>query len=260
MFAGLKLYMSYRISLKYEKDSKSLLELVSKFESVGTVFGDGGRNIIKIVNFKEETLNIKAFKEPNIINQIAYQYFRKSKARRSFEYATILKEKGIGTPDPIAYFEFKKGIGFGKSFYISEHVSPDLTFRELVHQPDFPNHENILRAFTRFTFQLHEKRVEFLDHSPGNTLIFIEENDHKFSLVDLNRMEFKKLDFKERMYNFRRLTPKKEMVEVMSDEYAKLIEKPKEEVFKLMWEFTSEFQRKFQLKQKRKQKLKSLFR
>lgn len=252
--------MNSKYNPAFIQHKKALLELINSFDSIGQVFGKGDRNVIKTVEFNGLILNIKSFKEPNIINQIAYQYFRKSKARRSFEYATILKEKGIGTPDPIAYFEFKKGIGFGKSFYISEHVSPDLTFRELVHQPDFPNHKNILRAFTRFTFQLHEKGVEFLDHSPGNTLIFIEENDHKFSLVDLNRMEFKKLDFKERMYNFRRLTPKKEMVEVMSDEYAKLIEKPKEEVFKLMWEFTSEFQRKFQLKQKRKQKLKSLFR
>lgn len=251
--------MNSKYNPAFIQHKKALLELINSFDSIGQVFGNGDRNVIKTVEFNGLILNIKSFKEPNFINQIAYQYFRKSKARRSFEYATILKEKGIGTPEPIAFFEFKKGIGFGKSFYISEHVSPNLTYRELVHQPEFPDHENILRAFTRFTFQLHEKGVEFLDHSPGNTLIFIEENDHKFSLVDLNRMEFKKLDFKERMYNFRRLTPKKEMVEVMSDEYAQLIGKPKIEVFNLMWEFTSEFQRKFHLKQKRKKKLKSLF-
>ncbi len=128
-----------------------------------------------------------------------------------------------------------------------------------MHQPSFPNHEQILRAFTRFTFQLHEKGVEFQDHSPGNTLIFLEKDEINFSLVDLNRMKFKSLDFKERMFNFRRLTPKKEMVEIMSDEYAQLIHKPKAEVFELMWEFTSEFQRKFHLKQKRKKKLKSIF-
>jgi len=237
----------------------ALLKLINSFDSVGTVFGNGDRNVIKTVEFEDFTLNIKSFKEPNFINQIAYQYFRKSKARRSFEYATILKEKGIGTPDPVAYFEFKKGVGFGKSFYISEHELPDLTYRELVHEPEFPNHEEILKASTRFTFQLHQTGVEFQDHSPGNTLIFIEENDYKFSLVDLNRMKFRALNFEERMYNFRRLTPKKEMVKVMSEEYAKLINKPKEEVFKLMWDYTSEFQRKFHLKQKRKKKLKSIF-
>ncbi|TXE17366.1 Kdo domain containing protein [Psychroflexus gondwanensis] len=243
----------------YKQHKTALTALVTSFESIGTVFGDGDRNIIKTVNFEGETLNIKSFKEPNFINQIAYQYFRKSKARRSFEYATILKEKGIGTPEPIAFFEFKKGFGFGKSYYISLHQSPDLTYRELVHEPDFPNHEEILRAFTRFSFDLHEKGIEFQDHSPGNTLIFITDSGYDFSLVDLNRMQFKTLSFKERMYNLRRLTPKREMVEIMSDEYAKLIKKPNTEVFEMMWNFTSEFQRKFHLKQKRKKKIKFLF-
>ncbi|MBZ9628411.1 Kdo domain containing protein [Psychroflexus sp. CAK57W] len=243
----------------YIQHKEALLELINSFDSIGTVFGDGDRNLIKTVELEGLHLNIKSFKEPNYINQIVYQYFRKSKARRSFEYASILKEKEIGTPDPIAFFEFKKGIGFGKSFYISEHQLPDLTFRELVQDSSFPNHEQILRAFTRFTFQLHEKGVEFQDHSPGNTLIFIRKEEIYFSLVDLNRMKFKPLDFRERMYNFRRLTPKKEMVDIMSDEYSKHIQKPKKEVFELMWEFTLEFQRKFHRKQKRKKLLKSLF-
>ncbi len=251
--------MNYKVSKQFNRNLLSLIDIVQNFNSKGTRFGEGDRNIIKTFDFEGLTLNVKSFKEPNLINQIAYQYFRKSKARRSFEYATILKQKGIGTPNPIAYFEFKKGIGFGKSFYISEHVTPDLTYRELVHQPDFPNHEQILRAFTRFTFQLHENNVEFLDHSPGNTLILLDEDEIEFSLVDLNRMRFKNLDFKERIFNFRKLTPKQEMVEIMSDEYAKLIHKSTSEVYKLMWEFTLEFQRKFHLKQKRKKKLKSLF-
>ena len=251
--------MTSNFNSTYFQHKSQLLELVSNFNSIGTIFGDGDRNIIKTVEFEGRVLNIKSFKEPNVINQIAYQYFRKSKARRSFEYATILREREIGTPEPIAYFEFTKGLGFGKSFYISEHLSPDLTFRELVHQPDLPNHEDILRAFTRFSFDLHEKGIEFQDHSPGNTLIFVEENTYHFALVDLNRMAFKPMNYQERMFNLRRLTPKKEMIEIMSEEYAKCIQKPKDDVFELMWRFTSEFQKKFHLKQKRKKKLKSLF-
>ena len=251
--------MNFKYNPSYIKYKTKLSKLIYQFDTIGTLFGNGDRNIIKTVDFEDKVLNIKSFKVPNLINQIAYQYFRKSKARRSFEFATILREKGIGTPEPVAYFEFKNGLGFGNSFYISEHESPDLTYRELVHQPDYPGHEEILRAFTRFTYNLHEHEVEFQDHSPGNTLIFVEEEDIKFSLVDLNRMKFKPLNFDQRMYNFRRLTPKKAMVEIMSDEYAKLIKKPKSEVFELMWEYTSEFQRKFHLKQKRKRKLKSLF-
>jgi len=52
--------------------------------------GVGTRNVIKIVTVEGEDLNIKAFKIPNIVNQIAYGFFRKSKARRSFERISTL--------------------------------------------------------------------------------------------------------------------------------------------------------------------------
>ncbi|WP_127845096.1 lipopolysaccharide kinase InaA family protein [Psychroflexus aestuariivivens] len=240
----------------YLKYKTELQNLILNFESVGTVFGNGDRNVIKTIEFKGQLLNIKSFKEPNLINKIAYKYFRKSKAKRSFEYAQILNSKNIGTPKPVAYFEFFSGLGFSKSFYISLHQDCDLTYRELVHQPDLPRHEEILRAFTRFTYGLHENEVEFLDHSPGNTLITLNSDQIEFSLVDLNRMNFRTLDFEKRMYNFRRLTSKREMVLVMSDEYAKLINKPKSEVFEKMWFYTQEFQRKFKKKKAMKKKIK----
>ena len=60
---------------------------------------------------------------------------------------------------------------FKKSFYLSEQVDCDLTYRELITDLNYPNYETILRAFTRFTYLLHERGIQFLDHSPGNTLI-----------------------------------------------------------------------------------------
>ena len=46
--------------------------------------------VLKKLKLSDKTVIIKAFKIPNVINQIVYRYFRKSKARRSFEYATKL--------------------------------------------------------------------------------------------------------------------------------------------------------------------------
>ena len=45
-------------------------------------------------------------------------------------------------------------------------------------------------------------------------------------------------------------------VEVMADEYSKLIGEPKQEVFEKMWVFTSQFQKKFHRKKRLKKKLK----
>ncbi|MCM4159357.1 Kdo domain containing protein [Antarcticibacterium flavum] len=248
--------MKYVLSPTYEASRKKLLEFIENFEREGRLLNDGQRNSIKLFDLEAQTINIKSFKVPNAINKIAYRFFRKSKAQRSFEYAGHLISKNIGTPFPIAYAEETSALGFQESYYVSEHLPYELTYRELVTQPDFPDHEEILRAFTRFTFQLHENSIEFLDHSPGNTLIQIDGGEYKFYLVDLNRMNFRNLSFEDRMKNFARLTPKKEMVEVMANEYSKLITKPEAEVFNKMWMETLSFQEKFHRKQRMKKKLK----
>lgn len=239
------------------KVSESIADCIKNFKTTGTVFGDGQRNIIKLFKVDGAMVNIKSFKIPNVINQIAYKYFRKSKARRSFEYATRLLENGIGTPQPLGYVEHFNWLGLQSSFYASAHLQTELTYRELVLQPDYPDHENILRQFTSFTFLLHEKGIEFLDHSPGNTLIKNEGNGcYSFYLVDLNRMNFhREMSFDLRMKNFSRLTPKEEMIAVMSDEYSKLAAISYEEVFAKMNFYTIDFQTKFHRKRARKQKL-----
>ena len=247
----------------FSKDSNfnknEIIYDINNFDSKGILFGDGQRNKIKLFELEGKTINIKSFKIPHLINKIAYKYFRKSKARRSFEYATTLLEKGIGTPEPIAYFENYDVIGLKDSYYVSEHLQCDLTFRELVEIPDFPDHENILRQFTRFSFDLHEKGIEFLDHSPGNTLIKKNaEGNYDFFLVDLNRMDFHdKMDFDSRMKNLSRLTPKKEMIVVMSNEYSKLyVAQSEAEIFEKMWFYTNDFQERFAKKRRLKKKLK----
>jgi len=238
-----------------KRKKEAVLNYLKNFNSKGESLNDGQRNSIKIFDLEGEKINIKSFKIPNAVNKIVYRFFRKSKAERSFQYANHLISNKIGTPFPIAFAENKSGLTFKDSYYVSEHLDCDLTFRELVTNPDYPNHEEILRAFTRFTFNLHEQEIEFLDHSPGNTLIQLNNGDYKFFLVDLNRMNFNKLNFEERMKNFARLTPKKEMIEVMANEYAHLINKPEAEVFEKMWFFTNQFQEKFQRKKELKKKL-----
>lgn len=240
----------------YNTYSNVLNDFIQNFDTKGENFGNQDRNSLKLFKLGDKTINVKSFRVPNIINQIAYKFFRKSKAQRSFEYANKLVELNIGTPQPIAYYEFTSSFLFKKSYYISEQQDCDLTYRELTTDLNYPNHEAILRAFTRFTFELHEKNVHFLDHSPGNTLIEINNGDYKFYLVDLNRMAFKPMDFETRIKNFSRLTIHKSMIAIMSDEYAKCIGKDYDKVFNLMWNETQTFQDKYHRKRRLKKKLK----
>lgn len=250
--------MYFTVNPTFSSKSIAIKDCISNFKTTGKLFGDGKRNVIKLFELGGLTMNIKSFKTPNLINKIAYRYFRKSKARRSFEFATLLLEKGIGTPQPLAYLENYDWIGLKDSYYASEHLECDLTYRELVEIPSYPDHNNILRQFTRFSYSLHQKGIEFKDHSPGNTLIKKNiEGQYDFFLVDLNRMSFhEKMSFDLRMKNLRRLTPLKEMVAVMSNEYAKLSGESESLIFETLWKYTADFQEKFYRKKRLKKKLK----
>ena len=239
-------------------NKEEIILLVNSFDNKGKLLYGGNRNAIKTFEINNFIINIKSFKVPNLINKIAYKYFRKSKARRSFEFANILLENKIGTPQPIAYFENSNFLGLKDSYYVSEHLNSDLTFRELVEIPDFPENEIILRQFTRFSYDLHQKGIEFLDHSPGNTLIKKGNNgNYEFFLVDLNRMLFhKSMSFETRMKNLCRLTHKKEMVAIMSNEYAIISGESEQLINDTLWKMTADFQYKFYRKKRLKKKLK----
>lgn len=246
--------MNSIVQEKYKSNTQALNKIITDFDDKGEQFVNGKRNTIKLFDLGDLKINIKSFKVPNIFNQLAYKHLRKSKAQRSFEYANILIDKGIKTPFPIAYYEFTTPLLFKRSFYVSEHLVYDLTYRELIHDFNYPDYDAILRAFTRFTFKLHNLDVNFLDHSPGNTLIKKVGDDYEFYLVDLNRMKFSPLTFEERIKNFARLTEHKSMVKTMSDEYAKCLNEDPEKVFNLMWSYTQEFQYKFNRKKELKKK------
>src|SRR5690625_3048024 len=201
--------MKVVFSTPFEAGRSGVLDFVKNFENEGKEIYKG-RNSVKIFELEGDWYNVKAFRKPNLINKIAYRYFRKSKAERSFEYARLLLKKGIGTPEPVAYME-ENGIFFGKSYYVSRQVDYDFTFRELISMEDLKKRNEILRQFTAFTYKIHEQGIEFLDHSPGNTLIVNKgDGQYDFYLVDLNRMKFHDhLSLRRRIYNFRRLTAKK---------------------------------------------------
>lgn len=248
--------MSVKINIhKNSKLTQSLvLETLNRFSKEGELIGTGYRNVIKILDIEGEHYNIKGFKIPNLVNKVVYRFFRKSKAERSFLYAEKLLGLGILTPNPEAYVEYTSFFTFGKSYYISKQLDYDFTIRKLVDDPQCEDYENILRQFTQFTFQLHEKGIHFLDHSPGNTLIKKDGNTYKFYLVDLNRMDFKTLSYDERLANFARLSPKDSMLDIISDEYAKLINKPHSEVRERMYHFSDKFSSSFKKKEAFKKK------
>lgn len=213
--------MKYEIHNKYIHLKEEILAIPSRFEKEMDVIDDY-RNVIKIMDIGGLKCNVKMFKPPHLINQIAYAYIRKSKAERSYLNAEILLSNGVLTPDPLAYIVYKNAIGVTRSFYVSVQLDYDFRFRELLQEQPV-DLEEILISFTRFTHDFQQKQIFFKDHSQGNTLIKRgRDGSCDFYLVDLNRISYRKLTREEGVLNFSRLGLESYNLDVVATEYARL--------------------------------------
>ena len=184
------------------------------------------RNELKVIEHENKKLVVKYFKIPHFINKVVYTFFKKSKAQKSYEYALKIKEF---TPRPIGYIEFYKFGLLDDSYFVSEKFDYDFTIREPLLDINFPNKNEIFKAFAQFTFDLHENGIYHLDYSPGNILIKKENDNFIFKIVDINRMKFLNMDLEKRAKNFSKLWAKDEDLEFIAKEYAKIYEKNNEE-------------------------------
>lgn len=189
---------------------------IRKFFSLNKNTIHKARNEIKIINNNNEDLIVKSFKEPNLINKIAYMFFKDSKARKSY-YHTLKLENFA--PEPISYIEFYENSFIKNSYFISKKFNYDFTIREPLLDKEFEDKNEIFKAFARFTLTLHNSDIFHNDYSPGNILIKKENGSYLFKVVDVNRMNFFKLTDKDRAKNFSKLWASDEILKVMAEEY-----------------------------------------
>jgi len=180
------------------------------------------RNIIKIIEYENQKYVVKSFKIPHLLNQIVYRFWRDSKAKRSFENSVHLRRIGINTPEPIGYIEFPTRFKFLESFYISKLFDFDFEIRAVFRDLEFADRENILKRFIEFSYNLHKKGVYHIDYSPGNILVKKIDKKYTFSIIDVNRMKFVKLDNRLKMKSLSKLTKNSKDNEFMAKYYAKI--------------------------------------
>ena len=194
----------YQINPKFSQLQEAILNVKIVFKSNGRSIHKA-RNELKIITLDELSTVIKAFRIPNIINQFAYAYLRKSKAYKSFHNATKLFELGISTPEPIGYIEFYQNTFLKESFFIAKEYPYELTMAN-VRDDELDDKEALLKAFATFTYEVHQKGVWHVDYSGGNILINREsDGSYAFSLVDINRMEFKTVQGYQGLENFNKM-------------------------------------------------------
>lgn len=200
--------------LHLDPSHKGLHEFVKKLPTLfergeGTVVLHAGRNTIRLLAQEGELLAAKRFRQPGALQGILYAHIRRSKARRSFEHAVRLISLGIGTPQPVAWSEYRRKGRLTDSFYVSRYSDLKPLSEFAARFPDTASRP-VLDAFARFVAELHEKGIDHRDFNQGNILCGYspEKGQWRFELIDINRMRFldRPLTPRQCMINLRRLS------------------------------------------------------
>lgn len=220
--------LKIKISPDY-KDNKTVTDFIGgltrTFEKKGTVLYNK-RNVIKryVIDSSDNILKevvVKRYKYPNLVQRIAYSFFRSSKAKRAFYNAEELRHRGIDTPKEIAYIE-QWGILFHYGYYISGSDNAPPIKDELIEPENF--NRTMAADFAAFAAELHKKGILHHDLNSTNVLYHPYGEHYTFSVIDINRMDFysdgDQIPKKECFENLTRFTGKMDLFEFVARHYA----------------------------------------
>ena len=122
--------------------------------------------------------------------------FKPSKAKRSWNGAMELMRRGIGTAQPIAYFERTGDTSLKQNFYICEYVQAEANIGQIFSafaQGDTKfghlEAEEVYFQFAQFCHHMHGRMIYFRDFSGGNILVNTHaQHQLSFTLIDTARL------------------------------------------------------------------------
>lgn len=206
------------------------------------------RNKVKRFQLGKEILIVKKFKRPNLIQRIAYTFFKKSKAERAYLYAGIFRERGFQTPHEIAYIEIKIHGLFSDGYFVST-ACDDKPLLPILNREDFDqelaDHLSLLLA------NLHQKGILHGDINLNNVLYRVADGKYCFTLIDTNRSRFTPTpSMQECMDNLKRLTHNKALMDYVVRKYARARKWSENKCTSLVFSYLSAFESKVQKKRR----------
>lgn len=249
--------MKIEISPAYQFMGKELFKIPRMFDEGKGEIVYSGRNLVRRFLIQGVPVIAKRFKRVNFFQQIAYTFFRSTKAERAFRYAGIFRARGIETPHEIAYIETSEHGLFTVGYFICLACPDPPAFPFLVPKEDYD--KELAIDLISFIISMHEKGIIHGDLNFGNFL-FRKSPDtghYLFQAIDINRSLFFDTCPGNNMClkNLSTITHRRDLFEFMVREYARQRKWDENETLSR----TTYYLEKLERKRKRKQQIKQLF-
>ncbi len=163
---------------------------------------------------------VKRLGAPRGIRRVL-QFFKPTRARRSWNGAVALLRRGLPTPEPVAFLEQRQHATLNESYYVCEAMDTPHSVRTVFNAygngngnevtADIPQ-DLFFQRLAAFLVELHRKGVYFRDLSAGNILVIHNSSPEakpriSFSLIDTARARFyaHPLDIRRRLCDLMRI-------------------------------------------------------
>ncbi len=218
-----------------------------------------GRNSVRAFDADGIRLVVKRYKPVCFVRQVAYTFFCRTKARKAFLFAGILRERGFDTPHEVAYIEEKRFGLFHVGYFISLRSDAPTACSALEDVPDFD--KALASDLAALFVEMHRKGVMHGDMNLGNFLFRKKEDGHyAFTIIDTNRSRFfdREPSRGECLRNLRTVTYRRDLFEYIIRTYAALRRWDERETIREALRLLNSFERRKNNKRIWKERLKKL--
>lgn len=181
--------MRYIIAPEYRHLDGWIRQLIAGDYSPDKIYCNK-RNTVELVSYGPRKFVLKKYKRVGLLKGLIYTVFRKTKARRAYEYAALLREKGIGTPREVAYAEIARAGIFRDGYFLSEYVDwPILAYWYYSGVFTPAERNELVDAISHFVLRLHQ--AGFVPHDLNLSNIMYHctpDGKYQFQILDINRM------------------------------------------------------------------------
>lgn len=214
--------MKVVIDSRFDNLSSFISEIPVLMESgQGDVVYDKRNKVVRF-HHQGETLIVKRFKQVNIVQQLVYTFFRKSKAERAYLFAEEFGNRGIETPQRVAFMEDSRMGLFLTGYFVSKEAVGTETHLLLREVQDYD--PLLAEAVAQQVVLLHSKGILHGDLNLSNFLCREDAEGYHFTMIDINRSKFCEGYPTDRqcLENLVRLTHRRDLYEDLVRRYATL--------------------------------------
>ncbi|GGZ35059.1 hypothetical protein GCM10007049_30590 [Echinicola pacifica] len=238
------------INPKYHYLEEYIKSIPQTFDHKGQLIYDL-RNHVRVDQVSGARLVIKSYRKIYLANRLIYNFLRPTKSKRAYSYGFALQQRGINTPEPIAYIDYYRFGQLKGGYFISLFSDYEPLTHFNLEQMDHT--VQMLDALAVFIHRLHQNGVFHEDFTLNNILYKEEDGQFDFMVIDNNRLKLRKVSMRDAMKNLNRLNLNPEMMTYLIRKYSEANGLDTLKELKLYYDFKYEKSLQGKVKQRLKQ-------